>query len=80
MAGKDWSEVVEGAVRQHVASTGSAEFTRQDFMDSKLDWIISETGSQGQTPHQTLSRELQQLRDQGVLEFIDDRGAYRLVG
>ena len=50
MAGRDWSEVVEEAVRRHVASTGSAEFTRQDFRDAELDRIVSETGSQGQTP------------------------------
>ena len=80
MTGRDWSEVVEEAVRRHVASTGSPEFTRQDLRDAELDRMVSETGSQGQTPEQTLSRELQQLRDQGVLEFIDDRGAYRLVG
>jgi putative restriction endonuclease len=79
MAGRDWSEVVEEAIRRHVASTGSNEFTRQDLRDAELDRIVSETGSQGQTPEQTLSRELQQLRDQGVLNFIDDRGAYRLV-
>lgn len=80
MAGRDWSEVVEEAVRQHVATSGSAEFTRQELVDAKLDWIVSETGSEGKTPHQTLSRELQQLRDEGVLEFIDDRGAYKLMG
>jgi hypothetical protein len=27
----------------------------------------------------TLSRELQQLRDRGVIEFVDDRGGYRLI-
>jgi hypothetical protein len=27
----------------------------------------------------TLSRELQHLRDAGVLEFVDDRGTYRLA-
>lgn len=80
MAGRDWSEVVEEAVRRHVASTGSDEFTRHELKDAELDRIVAETGSGGQTPEQTLSRELQQLRDQGVLEFIDDRGAYRLVG
>jgi len=80
MSGRDWSEVVEEAVRRHVASTGSAEFTRQDLIDAELVRIVGETGSQGQTPHQTLSRELQQLRGEGVIEFIDDRGAYRLVG
>ena len=80
MGGRDWSEVVEEAVRRHVASTGSTEFTRQELRDAELDRIIAETGSEGQTPEQTMSRELQQLRDQDVLEFIDDRGAYRLVG
>ena len=79
MAGRDWSEVVEEAVRRHVGSTGDPVFTRQELRDSLLDWIISETGSTGGTPHQTLSRELQQLRDAGLLEFVDDHGTYRLI-
>jgi putative restriction endonuclease len=80
MAGRDWSEVVEEAVRRHVASTGNQDFTRQELIDAELDRIVSETGSEGATPHMTLSRELQQLRDAGVIDFIDDRGTYRLVG
>jgi putative restriction endonuclease len=80
MAGRDWSEVVEEAVRRHVDSTADSVFTRQELVDAELNRIISETGSEGETPHQTLSRELQQLRDAGVLEFVDDRGTYRLVG
>jgi hypothetical protein len=80
MSGRDWSEVVEEAVRRHVASTGSAEFTRQELSEVELDRIVSETGSEGKTPHQTLSRELQQLRDEGVIEFLDDHGSYRLIG
>jgi putative restriction endonuclease len=80
MAGRDWSEVVEEAVRRHVDTTGSSEFTRQELIDAELDRIVSETGSQGATPHMTLSRELQQLRDQGIIEFVDDRGNYKLVG
>jgi putative restriction endonuclease len=79
MAGRDWSEVVEEAVRRHVDSTGDATFARQELIDAQLDWIVSETGSTGATPHMTLSRELQQLRDRGSLEFVDDRGTYRLV-
>ena len=80
MAGRDWSEVVEEAVRRHVESTGDPVFTRQELIDDELNWIVSETGSEGETPHMTLSRELQQLRDAGVLEFMDDRGRYRLIG
>ena len=79
MAGRDWSEVVEEAVRRHVDSTGDPVFTRQEFMTAEMSRIIGETGSEGETPHQTLSRELQQLRDAGVLEFVDDRGPYRLL-
>jgi hypothetical protein len=79
MAGRDWSEVVEEAVRRHVDSTGDPVFTRQEFVAAEMSRIVSETGSEGETPHQTLSRELQQLRDAGVLEFVDDRGTYRLV-
>lgn len=80
MSGRDWSEVVEEAVRRHVDRVGDPVFTRQDLMDAELDRIVDETGSEGATPHMTLSRELQQLRDVGVLEFVDDHGTYRLVG
>jgi putative restriction endonuclease len=71
--------VVEEAVRRHVGSTGDPVFTRQELIDSEMNRIVSETGSEGATPHMTLSRELQQLRDSGVLEFVDDRGPYRLI-
>jgi hypothetical protein len=53
---------------------------RNSVIPPELNRIVSETGSEGATPHQTLSRELQQLRDAGVIEFVDDRGTYRLVG
>ena len=79
MVARDWSEVVEEAVRRHVGSTGDPVFTRQELIDAELDRIVSETESEGATPHRTLSRELQQLRDSGVLEFVDDRGTYRLI-
>ncbi len=80
MAGRDWSEVVEEAVRRQVDSTGDPVFTRQELQDSEMNRIISATGSEGAAPQQTLSRELQQLRDAGMLEFVDDRGTYRLIG
>jgi putative restriction endonuclease len=80
MTGRDWSEVVEEAVRRHVDTTGDPTFTRQELIDAEMDRIVSETGSEGATPQMTLSRELQQLRDGGVLAFVDDRGTSRLVG
>ncbi len=79
MTGRNWSEVVHKAVRRHVARAGDPVFTRQELFDAELGAITAETGSQGATPHKTLDRELQQLRDAGVLEFVDDRGTYRLI-
>jgi putative restriction endonuclease len=79
MAGRDWSGVVEEAVRRHVDSTGDPVFTRQELIDAELDRIVRETASEGATPRMTLSRELQQLRGAGVLEFVDNRGTYRLI-
>ncbi|WP_309503301.1 MULTISPECIES: HNH endonuclease [Sphingomonas] len=67
------------AVRRHVAKTGSPVFTRQSLIESELDAMVAETGSAGATPYQTLSRELQQLRDAGAIEFID-QGTYRWLG
>ncbi|MEO6152312.1 MAG: HNH endonuclease [Croceibacterium sp.] len=77
MAGKDWSEAVEDAVRRLAARNGNAEFTRQTLIDAELARIVSETGSTGKTPEMTLSRELQQLRDAGEISFVGS-GTYRL--
>lgn len=74
-----WTQAVAEAVRRHVAKTGSAIFTRQELIDSELDQIVADTGSKGQTPAMTLSRELQEMRDRGEIVFIDDHGTYQLV-
>lgn len=79
MAGRNWSETVEDAVRRHCANIGSQSFSRQDLIDAELARIVAETGSRGVTPEMTLSRELQELRDKGVIAFVDDRGSYRLI-
>ena len=78
MAGSDWSNSVEIAVRRLAARSGSAEFTRQQIIDEELGRIVDETGSRGATPERTLSRELQQLRDRGGIEFVTP-GHYRLI-
>jgi putative restriction endonuclease len=79
MAGRNWSEVVLSAVRRHVKRTGSPFFSRQGLIDSEMSAIVAATGSTGATPWQTLSRELQELRDRGVLEFVS-AGVYRYAG
>jgi putative restriction endonuclease len=77
--GKSWSEAVISAVRRHVRQTGSTIFSRQALIDGEMDAIVAETGSSGATPWQTLSRELQELRDRGLLEFVGV-GVYRYAG
>jgi putative restriction endonuclease len=74
-----WTEAVEAAIRRHIAKTDSPIFTRQALLDSELDAIVADTGSAGATPQQTISRELQELRDAGAIEFLG-AGAYRWLG
>lgn len=78
MAGSDWSKAVEIAVGRFAANNGSADFSLQDLVRAELPRIVRETGSRGATPEATLRRELQQLRDQGVIEFLG-QGRYRLT-
>ena len=79
LMGMSWSEAVETAVRLHVNAIPGATFTRQELIADKLDWIVNVTDSQGATPEMTLSRELQQLRDRGIIEFVDDKGGYKFI-
>ena len=74
-----WSEAVVAAVRRHVQRTGSTIFTRQGLIDGEMEAIVTATGASGATPWQTLSRELQELRDRGLLEFVGP-GVYRYAG
>jgi putative restriction endonuclease len=79
VAGRSWSEAVATAIRRHVLRTGSTIFDRQTLIDTEGPQILAETGSGGTTPWQTLSRVLQELRDEGSLEFVG-AGTYRYDG
>lgn len=74
MAGK-WRKAVWEAVQRR-ATNGYV--TRADLIEHELEKIVREVGSRGRTPNQTLSRELQELRDTGVLIF-DGEGRYRIA-
>lgn len=79
MSPKSWTDAVLSAVRRHVHRTGSTIFSRQGLIDGEMDAIITATHSAGATPWQTLSRELQGLRDRGLIEFVG-AGVYRYAG
>lgn len=79
MAAISWTDAVLSAVRRHVHRTGSTIFSRQALIDGEMAAIVTATNSLGATPWQTLSRELQALRDRGLLEFVGP-GVYRYAG
>lgn len=76
---RTWTEAVTNAVRRLAAKREDGMFTRQELVEGELDSIVADVGSAGLTPAQTLSRELQELRSSGVIEFVDDHGTYRLI-
>ena len=53
-------------------------FTRAEIIEEELENITRDVGSIGATPAQTLSRVLQELRDEGYLDF-DGNGYYTLL-
>jgi len=72
-----WQESVASAIQRLTSRTGNKIFTRQELLDSEIGQIVMETGSTGETPEQTLSRILQELRSQGMIDF-ESPGVYRI--
>ena len=73
------TEALRAAVRRQAATSPDGSFTRQVLLDDEMDRIVADAGCEGATPHQTMSRELQELRDAGLIAFVDNRGTYRLI-
>lgn len=73
-----WREAVEAAVRRQAAKDPNGVFTRQDLLAAEKNRIQSDCGGGGETPEQTISRCLQELEDDGMIQFLDGQGTYRL--
>lgn len=71
-----WKQAVWAAVQRQAAK--AAIINRQALIDAELAQIIADVGATGATPAQTLSRVLQELRDDGVLIF-NRKGEYRFA-
>ncbi len=69
-----WRDAVRGAIKRLSAKHGAKAFTRQQLVDEELDAVVAELGSKGATPAQTLSRILQELRDNGEIDFAGEKG------
>src|SRR6516165_6286931 len=65
-----WREAVLFSLQSFRQRHATRMIARQDFITEELPRIISATGSTGRTPHQTLSRVLQELRDEGLVDFL----------
>lgn len=72
----NWREAVWQAVQREALRTDGI-VTRQNLIDHQLHAVMAATGAGGRTPEQTMSRLLQELRDEGVILF-DGNGIYRL--
>jgi hypothetical protein len=73
-----WRDAVVAALERYAARHATSYVSRKGLRDEELARIISDAASAGRTPHQTLSRILQELRDEGDLEFLGD-GNYLLL-
>jgi hypothetical protein len=73
-----WRDAVLDALSRVVDRQHSDLVSRQALVSEELDRISAETQSQGQTPGQTLSRVLQELEREHLLERVSP-GHYRLL-
>ena len=73
-----WRDAVLASLHSYCVRHSTRVVERQQFISEQLPVIVTAVGSQGLTPHQTLSRILQELRDEGVLQFLE-RGYYLLL-
>ncbi|MDW7755482.1 MAG: HNH endonuclease signature motif containing protein [Brevefilum sp.] len=73
---KTWREAVINGIRRLTINKNSYLFSRQEIINTQLTQIIEEVQSIGETPSQTLSRVLQELRDENLIEFVDNTGNY----
>ena len=73
----NWHNAVEAALNRFSKRNSTIKIEREKFLHEELSNIVSATESRGQTPSQTASRVLQELRDEGFL-FFSSSGFYTL--
>lgn len=66
-----WRDAVIEALKRYTTRHKTELVERQRLIDEEIDTIVAATQSQGATPTQTLSRELQQLKGT-LLAFLGD--------
>jgi hypothetical protein len=74
----NWHEAVLDAIKRLSRRYSVDTVSRHQLINEELPQIISETDTQGLTPSQTLSRVLQDLRDEGCIQFLG-HGEYKIL-
>jgi len=72
-----WRDAVYAAILRLVENKPATHFTRKSIIEQELATIATEVESKGETPEQTLSRVLQELKSAGIIDFVDNHGTYR---
>ena len=75
-----WREEVLHQIRILTQEKKELHFTRQEFITKRLSFVENALNVKGETPSQTLSRVLQELRDENILEFVNNNGMYYFIG
>jgi HNH endonuclease len=73
-----WREAVLSSLHSYCVRHNTRSIERQQFIEEELPVIVNMTNSQGLTPDQTLSRNLQELGEEGVIQRLQ-RGQYLLL-
>ena len=73
-----WRETVLDGLRRYTSRNRTSKIERKPFLEQELPAMSAAVGSVGKTPAQTVSRELQELREEGKL-FFSSAGVYVLT-
>ena len=72
-----WQQAVKDGLERYSIQNSTIQIERDHFLKQELSKITAATASAGKTPSQTVSRVLQELRDDGFL-FFSSAGTYTL--
>ena len=74
-----WKATVLSALHRYCKRHACVQIERRAFLSEELPIMVAETASVGRTPAQTVSRVLQELRDEGKV-FFSQAGVYVIGG
>jgi hypothetical protein len=74
-----WKSAVLSALQRYSRRHASVLIQRHAFLSEELPFMVAETATVGRTPAQTVSRVLQELRDEGKV-FFSQAGVYVIDG